>query len=1625
MTQWGSYPSVGRHWVGDFNGDGKTDYAYGDNNQVSVYISNGVDGFNPSTVWGTGYEEYQRTYVADFNGDGRADFAYADGGNIHVKLSTGSNFGPNQSWGSYSGNGHHWVGDFNGDGKADWAYGDGNNITVYTTVDTPAGLTFNAQFWGTGYGDANRTHIADFNGDGKSDIAYADNNNIYVKLSTGTQFTANQVWGNYGSYAYHWVGDFNGDGKSDYALGDGGNVNVFLSKGNIFDNATVWGSGFSSDVYIADFNGDGKADHAYEAADGRIWVKLSNSPFPDLITKITGGFGSENNITYKPLTDASVYTRESSAQYPVYDFQKPIYVVADLSVTNGLGFTYSYNHTYKGGQFHQEGRDWIGFREMQSVDLTANARTTNTYYQDSFPKYGLPHVTKVDQNSPYIALRETTRTYEVGSASSQAGVYFVGLDEETLVEKEGGLPRTSKREMFYDSFAWGNLITTIHHGDLAIGDDTRTESTEWIVDEAFWRHRPKTVKLANSAGETLRQKWLSYDDRSYGAFAPGDPGLLTREELDGGDPQGSGNNNPVTGKNPVTTYVYDNNNLGVRNKVTDARGCRTRTVHDGSWTFPQTVYTCENVTGMNFSMGYTYDPRFGVNTVETDWNGQSTNHRYDNFGRLSKTWGPVDSEALPTVSQFYLDWGSPGAQRVLTYRREQHGAGNVLWSQEFFDGLGRGIAKQQEGPDTDTTGKTIFSQTWYDSRDLVIYQWVPYFINANGSPAETPYYTIFTHDALGRQTRVDHPDGTWAVANYFLPGSVALTDENGKDKFKYTDVFGQLTQVTEKNGSALYVTTYKYDAAGALLRVVNAAGHHTTMAYDKLGRKEAMCDPNMGTDPFSTTTCSISTPGAWLYTYNPAGDLKTQKDANPQTLYFDYDALGRPTVKRKDSSAGDILVQWTYDTTHVAPLPAGADYPKGRVTQVHQPTPGNPNVVTTQFAYDKMGRTLESKRQILGVWHSMKQTYDGLSRIKTETFPDNETVTYSYNEAGWVKSATATSGPNYINDIQYNARGQKTQLTYGNGLVTTWTHHATNFRVTNKTTSNNQQNLGYGYDNVGNILSIADGTGGTAYRTFTYDDLHRLASAVGPFGTNQSQQNCSYGYSPVGNLENKCGATISYGHAMHPSAASAHSGTGKSYSYDANGNMLNRGSQSLLWDYDNRVTSITTGGQTTSHEYDYTGMRVKKAAPAGTTLFPFSGYEISPSSEVTKYIKIGVETFATKRGANKFYYHNDHLGGVHVITDSGGNRCQLNEYDPWGAVSKSEGPTPGSQPTCEPTHRFNGKELDPESGLYYYGGRYYDQELGRFIGPDPFVQEDDEPQNLNRYSYTLNNPQKYMDPSGYFWINAVASNFVRNLIRNPGQAIGQFFGSIAAGWATAGIGTYAGLSTWAIGTTAGAAAGATSAAIGGGNPLYGGLAGGWLGFVGAGGLSYGGPILGNPFTTVGGNAANRLQKIIEQATEVGALIADTREKSNGRVFSLSRCTVDCYAYYISGALNPYRPNTALVPFSAFDNGITPSKMKNFNARAESLSPGSSLMINPGMVYSTFDNGFYSSGDSTIDLIGTLSKDSAGKVSFEGIVRGRTELYNFNRPGLLNTIGRMTPGRDFRIRWIGERAVSYP
>jgi len=105
------------------------------------------------------------------------------------------------------------------------------------------------------------------------------------------------------------------------------------------------------------------------------------------------------------------------------------------------------------------------------------------------------------------------------------------------------------------------------------------------------------------------------------------------------------------------------------------------------------------------------------------------------------------------------------------------------------------------------------------------------------------------------------------------------------------------------------------------------------------------------------------------------------------------------------------------------------------------------------------------------------------------------------------------------------------------------------------------------------------------------------------------------------------------------------------------------------------------------------------------------------------------------------YFHKDHLVSSNVITDDTGVKVETTEYMPFGSIREHTGAETSN-------YKFTDQELDPESGFYNYDARSYDPVIGRFVGPDPTVLWLFNPQNMNRYSYCLNNPLIYTDPTG-------------------------------------------------------------------------------------------------------------------------------------------------------------------------------------------------------------------------------------------------------------------------------------
>ena len=120
---------------------------------------------------------------------------------------------------------------------------------------------------------------------------------------------------------------------------------------------------------------------------------------------------------------------------------------------------------------------------------------------------------------------------------------------------------------------------------------------------------------------------------------------------------------------------------------------------------------------------------------------------------------------------------------------------------------------------------------------------------------------------------------------------------------------------------------------------------------------------------------------------------------------------------------------------------------------------------------------------------------------------------------------------------------------------------------------------------------------------------------------------------------------------------------------------------------------------------------------------------------------LGDRLVAQREVSTLRYVHQDHLTGTSVISDPSGNLLGAIGFYAFGSTRSGAVPT---------DIKFTGQRLD-DSGLYYYGARYYDPAIGRFISPDSIVSRLTNPQAFNRYSYAINNPLKYTDPTGHDW----------------------------------------------------------------------------------------------------------------------------------------------------------------------------------------------------------------------------------------------------------------------------------
>ena len=291
-------------------------------------------------------------------------------------------------------------------------------------------------------------------------------------------------------------------------------------------------------------------------------------------------------------------------------------------------------------------------------------------------------------------------------------------------------------------------------------------------------------------------------------------------------------------------------------------------------------------------------------------------------------------------------------------------------------------------------------------------------------------------------------------------------------------------------------------------------------------------------------------------------------------------------------------------------------------------------------------------------------------------------------------------------------------------------------------TSSQINQAAYVYNNVGNRTSLTDRRGS---QSFGYDPLDRLTSASHPLlATSQA-----FAYDAVGNRTTG-GSVVNAGNQLTADAT-------HSYQYDDNGNLTRKtllatgNYTQYTYDAENRLTKVEdfvagnpTPTATSTYRYDGLGRRIEKVTPPGTRRYIYDGEDILLEYDGSNVLQArythgpGIdEPIAVTKGGSTFFYHQDGLGTVTELTDTTGAVAKAYAYDAYGTIVDQTG-------TVEQPYTYTGRELDSETGLYYYRARYYDPATGRWLQKDPIGIEG----GLNLYSYTDDDPVNYIDPFG-------------------------------------------------------------------------------------------------------------------------------------------------------------------------------------------------------------------------------------------------------------------------------------
>ncbi len=716
------------------------------------------------------------------------------------------------------------------------------------------------------------------------------------------------------------------------------------------------------------------------------------------------------------------------------------------------------------------------------------------------------------------------------------------------------------------------------------------------------------------------------------------------------------------------------------------------------------------------SIKYVYDDS-GLLTSSVDIRGNTTTYEYTSFRRKSKTRAPGG-----IVTENKLDWDRNYAGPEGTLYYIQTTTGGKPTEKTYYDAAGRELRSSQMR----FNGAELTTDKQYDARGRLLKTSLP--------STDTPnLWNICYYDAVNRPQRIEYASGKRDYWSY-SGNSITTTQENIRTTKNY-DASGALLSVSDPGGTI----SYHLRPDGQPDSIIVTGNIVTRFEYDKYGRQIKINDPSGGVQ---------------LYGYDAMGNLNYSKDANNKVTSMTYDNYNRITRKTHP----EFYTSYEYNSY-------------GEISFVN-----SSNNTSYDFVYDNLGRISKETEYVPDGKYLEKtfsyNTQGNLQSINYKSQSGNITTENYYYQNGHLKEIRLNSQIPIWSLVNEDKFGSPENVNTGivNRRYNSGRYGYPNYRRAYVNGSNIFDHL-YEFDTFRGNLNFRDNRISRTMEDFEYDNLNRLIKYENQSLNHQgphARDNRSISYLNNGNIANISGIGLfRYQFTDKPYAVSE---------IQANNNeplAIHIPEHTISYTSFNRPAKIISDTYQSEFTYNDKGDRVKMSDKednmlVSTRYYIGGKYEIESGNNNSEYLYLGGDAYSApavyiKQGSswNIYYICRDYLGSICAITNSDGNVVAEYDYDAWGRMrdpATQEIYTTENTPELLSGRGFTGHEHLSRYGLINMNARLYDPVTGRFLSPDPYIQNADFTQAYNRYSYAWNNPLKYTDESGEFieWLIAGA-----------------------------------------------------------------------------------------------------------------------------------------------------------------------------------------------------------------------------------------------------------------------------